>query len=112
MAEIEWKSIDCYPAAKSRFMKTAFQGKDYIILENKDKQWKAIRDSCPHAGGKFSQGWCDENHLLTCPLHQFKFDISTGREVTRNGYALSMYDVKVIDEEYFIGLPKKKWWPF
>jgi len=92
-------------------MKTQFNGKDYIVLEDQKGQLKAIKDSCPHAGGKFSQGSC-VNYKLTCPLHQFKFDINTGREITRNGYAIRMYPVKVMDEEYFIGLPKKKWWPF
>jgi len=73
---------------------------------------KAILDSCPHAGGKFSLGWCDENMHLTCPLHQFKFNVSTGKEMTANGFALQMHPVKMDGEEYHVGFPKKKWWQF
>lgn len=38
----------------------------------------AIDELCPHQGGSFAKGDFD-GRIVTCPLHRFQIDVTTGR---------------------------------
>ena len=56
----------------------SINGKGYVAIRLKDEYF-VLDDSCPHQGGPLSEGTLDENCLLTCPWHGWKFDPKTGK---------------------------------
>lgn len=49
-----------------------------------------FKDKCPHAGGKFSLGNCTEQ-TIECPLHRFKYDLTTGKGHAGQGDYIRLY---------------------
>jgi nitrite reductase/ring-hydroxylating ferredoxin subunit len=41
--------------------------------------WFALSDLCPHAGASLAHGWLNPRGEVTCPLHEKKFSLRTGR---------------------------------
>jgi nitrite reductase/ring-hydroxylating ferredoxin subunit len=56
-------------------------GADRIAVFRAGEAYYAIDDVCPHAGGSFAQGPFD-GRVVTCPLHLFRVDVTTGRSTT------------------------------
>ncbi len=42
--------------------------------------WAATDAACPHAGGPLGDGIVGD-HCVTCPLHNRRFDLGTGRQI-------------------------------
>ena len=55
----------------------------------------AVQASCPHRGGPLADGLLGGTTLI-CPLHAWKFDVSTG-DVLFGGCGLKVYPVRVDD---------------
>ena len=50
---------------------------DIAVFRTSDDRVFALRDACPHRGGKLSQGIV-HNGFVTCPLHGFVLDLDSG----------------------------------
>ncbi len=50
---------------------------DVAIFRTSDDSVFALDDHCPHKGGPLSQGIV-HGHNVTCPLHNWVIDLSTG----------------------------------
>lgn len=81
-----------------------FRSKSYIAF-NSDGNYFAVLNNCPHQNKPLDHARCENNKII-CPFHNFAFDIETG---IANGLALEKFELKVLDEEVFILLPKIKW---
>lgn len=66
--------------------------KSFYLVKDKDK-WKLLSSICPHMGGKA----IIEEDCFRCPLHDWKFDIKTGKCFNALNEELSSY--KVIEKE-------------
>ena len=42
--------------------------------------WAAVEHACPHKGGPLSDGIVGDR-CVTCPLHNWRFDLETGEQV-------------------------------
>ncbi len=62
---------------------------------------RACNNRCPHEGYPLREGTLDENCLLTCNWHNWKFDLETG-ENQRDGDRLRIYPVEVRDGEVWV----------
>jgi 3-phenylpropionate/trans-cinnamate dioxygenase ferredoxin subunit len=90
--------------------KVVLQGKE-IIVSNIDGYFYAIDSVCTHFGGDLSQGIM-EGSVITCPRHQAKFDVTTGRVLSPPKVGpynpkiqdLGSYAVQVKDNEITIKL--------
>ena len=58
-----------------------------------DHTYRAIDNSCPHAGGALSQGTQD-GHQVTCPWHGWQFDVRTGSCLTLAEDSVRSYPVR------------------
>lgn len=65
----------------------------------------AFAYKCPHAGGLFSEAELDKSGHLICPVHQYRFDIKNGRNVSGEGYHLKRWPVEVRIDGIYIGMP-------
>jgi 3-phenylpropionate/trans-cinnamate dioxygenase ferredoxin subunit len=64
----------------------------------------AFAPKCPHASGRFVDGYLDVLGNVVCPIHRYKFCLKNGRNVTGEGYYLKHWPVKVVEEGVFVGL--------
>ncbi len=75
-----------------------------ICLVRNGQTVRACAAKCPHAGGRIAQGFCSAAGHLVCPLHRYRFDPATGRNVSGEGYHLRTYPVELREEGVFVGL--------
>ena len=62
-----------------------------------DGTWRAYRDQCPHMGAPLCRGPLQTDSptpSLTCPLHLWEFDLSTGAWVENPAVRLTAYRVE------------------
>jgi len=90
-----WKdvgSIDDISAQGARVVKTSF-GR-IAVFKSLDGQVYAIEDKCPHLGGPLSQGIV-HGARVTCPLHNWVIDLSSGGVVGPDEGCVNRFPVKV-----------------
>lgn len=73
--------------------KVILQGKE-ILISNINGDYYAIDSVCTHFGGDLSQGTL-EGSVITCPRHQAKFDVTTGRVLSPP--RVGPYNPKIMD---------------
>ncbi len=64
----------------------------------------AFNDSCPHKGGSLSEGRMEEG-LITCPLHQWKFDVKTGQCPGTASVKVRTFPVRIKGMEVLVDVP-------
>lgn len=69
----------------------------------------AVSDRCPHNGASLSQGFCNEQDQIVCPLHRYPFDLKTGKAMAGLAMSVNTYPIKISDDGVFVGI-KSKWW--
>jgi nitrite reductase/ring-hydroxylating ferredoxin subunit len=67
-----------------------------IALLNVGGAIYALEHSCPHQGGPIGEGEI-EGMTITCPWHEWKFDIRTGANDRDPTILAKTYEVKVVD---------------
>ncbi len=65
-----------------------------IALFNVGGKFFAISNECRHQGGPLGEGDLDGN-IVTCPLHMWQYDVTTGQSLTMPGANVQHYAVKV-----------------
>jgi nitrite reductase/ring-hydroxylating ferredoxin subunit len=80
-------------------MKKVILDDNEILISNVDGTYYAIGNLCTHYGGDLSQGVLD-GKIITCPNHNSKFDVTTGKVVSPPTEALSHPDIE--DEPTYV----------
>lgn len=62
----------------------------------------ACADLCPHAGGNLSEGFIDSHGNIVCPVHEYAFNLTHGRDYLNEGYRLKIFKILENDEGIFI----------
>lgn len=66
---------------------------------------KACTDRCPHAGSSLStNGFIDQQMNIVCCIHNYKFNLHSGRDAMNEGYFLKLFPVRVDETGVFIKL--------
>jgi len=82
-----------------------------ICLARIQNKYYAIDDRCPHAGARLGAGFCDENGMVVCPVHRYKYNPQTGKGANNQGDFVATYPVQEKPDGLYIGI-EKKWWQF
>jgi nitrite reductase/ring-hydroxylating ferredoxin subunit len=91
-----------FSAQKKFSIQLTKAGRKKICLINTNQKWYAIQPFCPHAGGPFADGWC-ENKKITCPYHRYVFDLESGRCVNGEPFYIKTYPVLIKDKNIYVG---------
>lgn len=83
------------------------EGKKICLIKN-DAKFYATQNSCPHAGGILSGGWCKKGHLV-CPIHRYEYNLLTGRGAEGQGDYIDIYPLELREDGLYIGI-KERWW--
>jgi nitrite reductase/ring-hydroxylating ferredoxin subunit len=97
------EGINATTMQEHRVQELLIADKRVAIVKNKEGIFAFVA-TCPHAGAAFCEGWLDARGLLVCPLHKYRFDTATGRNVSGEGYKLKTYPLEIRNNEIFIGL--------
>jgi nitrite reductase/ring-hydroxylating ferredoxin subunit len=72
-----------------------------LAVFNVGGQIHVLPNECPHQGGPLGQGKL-EGATVTCPLHQWQFDVTTGKGLSVSGAQLRRYETRIEGEDLFI----------
>ena len=73
----------------------------FVGIYNVDGRYHAINNICPHLGGVLHYGFLDKN-VITCPLHMWEFDVTTGVCIWPGQERVAAYPVKVEGDDILI----------
>lgn len=76
MSWIDICALDDVPLRGARRIKTA--AGCVAVFRTGDEELFAASDTCPHRGGPLSEGIV-HGQSVTCPLHNWVFDLNTGQ---------------------------------
>nr|AIA16330.1 Rieske-like [2Fe-2S] domain protein [uncultured bacterium] len=77
------------------------KGKQLALFLHGDGRIFAVDAVCPHAGGPLDEGPM-KNCEITCPLHDYKFDLTTGRCSTDPSLSLATYPVFIEGNQVWV----------
>ncbi|HEV3120416.1 MAG TPA: Rieske (2Fe-2S) protein [Isosphaeraceae bacterium] len=67
-----------------------------VAVFNSGGNFHALLGRCPHANGPLGMGWIDAGEAV-CPLHQWRFQLASGRCTTDRGYSVHRFACEVRD---------------
>lgn len=86
-------------------MKGVSAGGKEILVANVKGKFYAMDAICSHKGGPLPEGKLEE-HTITCPWHEAKFDVRTGKAHKETNWAtdLNSFEVKVVKGDVMVKL--------
>lgn len=78
-------------------------GKKVGIIKRKDGSFYAIEVGCKHQGADLTTGDISGT-IATCPLHQWQYDLETGKCLNHDSPELRRYAVRVDGEDIYVSL--------
>ena len=67
-----------------------------VVITRVEGDLIAFSAKCPHAGGDFREGEIHRGRAF-CPVHQWKFDLKSGRCIGDENYRIKKYGVNIVD---------------
>jgi NAD(P)H-dependent nitrite reductase small subunit len=83
-------------------LKVEAQGIEVALFRIED-QCYAIDDLCPHRGSSLAAGDFEEG-IVACPLHHWRFDVTTGQMPGNPTVCVTPYPVKIEQGEVFVAI--------
>lgn len=74
-----------------------------VALFNVGGTFHALAGRCPHRGGPLGEGLLDGSRV-SCPWHDYTFDVTTGESVASPDLRVQRFEVKVEDGTVFVRL--------
>jgi nitrite reductase/ring-hydroxylating ferredoxin subunit len=77
------------------------RGLGILLIRKTKHEIYAISNKCPHMACPLRTGLL-EGYILTCPCHDWRFDIRTGKFIDAEEILLPIYQVKIVDNMILI----------
>jgi nitrite reductase (NADH) small subunit len=74
---------------------------DIALFRSVENAVFALLDQCPHKGGPLSQGIV-HGRSVTCPLHNWKIDLSTGAAIAPDAGCVRAFPVRIEQGEVLL----------
>ena len=103
MTESTWTRAASLEALKGRGRLVFRRDGRQIALFHTSRGVLACNNRCPHEGYPLREGGLDKRCILTCNWHNWKFDLSTGRNLY-GGEGLRTYPVEIRGGEVWVDL--------
>ncbi len=78
-------------------------GRRSIAIFNVDGHFHAIDNTCCHRAGPLADGWL-EGTVVACPLHLWRYDITTGACLSVEGERVDRFDLEIVGDEIHVRL--------
>lgn len=103
---MKWYKIEA-EIPETDFVQQIQAGGKKLCLLRHEHELFAVQNSCPHASGILSGGWCKNGHLV-CPIHRWEYNLKTGRGAEGQGDYIELYPVEERPDGVYVGL-KESW---
>ena len=107
MSDGEWTRIvalsECQ-TGRGRYVTVGPHELAVFRLESPSDQIIVTKNSCPHAGGNLAAGAL-AGSIVTCPWHQWPFDLLTGACPLSERVTLTRFESRVDDGWVWVRLP-------
>jgi NAD(P)H-dependent nitrite reductase small subunit len=90
----QWVRVAATDELSSGQSKTVRANGKSIALYNVNGAFYATDDACIHKGGPLGEGTL-EGAIITCPWHQWQYDVTTGKTTVNPNMDVDTYPVKV-----------------
>ena len=90
------------PAQGARLIRTRTRTGCVVLFRTHDDRIFALDDRCPHKGGLLSEGIVAD-HTITCPLHNWVFDLNSGQALGADQRAVTTYPARVENGRVLVG---------
>ncbi len=77
--------------------------RELALVRLSDGSVHCVANRCPHAGGNLAAGHV-EGTVLVCPVHAWRFDVTTGRCPDAPARCVARYPVRVVGNRVEVGL--------
>ncbi len=104
MSWVDAGPLEAIPARGARVLRIG--DRDIALFKTSEGRVYALRDRCPHRGGPLSQGIVHGTRV-TCPLHDWVIDLSTGAVVGPDEGFTSCFVVRVTDGRVLVDVPTR-----
>ncbi|MCX2477576.1 Rieske 2Fe-2S domain-containing protein [Pedobacter sp. MC2016-15] len=104
MADLHWYKIEEEIPEGDFIRQVVVAGKKLCLLRH-DGIIHLVQNTCPHAGGILSGGWCKEG-MLICPIHRYSYHLENGRGAAGQGDYINIYPVRVENDGVYAGFRK------
>lgn len=101
MSDLRWYKIEAELPAGDFVKQVQVAGKKLCLVRNQEKI-HLLQNSCPHAGGILSGGWCEKG-MLICPIHRYGYNLENGRGAEGQGDYIDVYPVKQEPDGLYAG---------
>ncbi|RIK63667.1 MAG: ferredoxin [Planctomycetota bacterium] len=91
------------PPGRARFIALGRHELAVFHLRDPDR-FVVTPNSCPHAGGNLAAGEV-RGAVVTCPWHQWEFDLDSGACTLSDAVALRRFETRIEDGALFARLP-------
>jgi nitrite reductase (NADH) small subunit len=96
-------ALDQIPQLGARVFRVA--NVSIAVFRTSDDRVFALLDRCPHRGGPLSQGIVHGN-CVTCPLHDWVIDLSSGEATGPDEGATESFPVRIEDGSVLLGVSR------
>ena len=85
-----------------------------FVVVHQNKKYNAVYNKCPHMGGSLGDGSIDDAGYLTCTLHNWQFDLETGKGPEGYEDSVPTFDLEIqgdsitINQNQLLELGKNK----
>jgi len=104
---MKWFKIDISIPNHDFISQVLVKGKKLCLIKNQNEIY-VIQNTCPHAGGILSGGWCKEGNII-CPVHRWEYNLKTGRGAQGQGDYITVYPIELRDDGVYVGLKESLW---
>ena len=104
---MKWTKLDIEVPKDDFVSFVKLEGTKICLVKHQDKLY-AVQNTCPHAGGILSGGWCKNGHII-CPIHRYEYSLQTGRGAAGQGDYIDIYPVEERADGIYIGLKESFW---
>ena len=98
---VEIGSVEDIPPLGARVVRNGDM--DIAVIRNANEEVFANNEECPHKKGKLSQGIVHDKSV-TCPLHNWKIDLTSGEAIAPDEGCTGHFDVKLEAGKIFLDL--------
>lgn len=105
---MKWHKIEeQIPEEQEFVMAVKIAGKKLCLLRH-EQQLFVVQNTCPHAGGILSGGWCKNGYLI-CPIHRWEYNLQNGRGAEGQGDYIDTYPVETRPDGIYVGIKESFW---
>ena len=80
-------------------------GERLVAIFNDRGNYFAIDDLCPHMGASLGGGELDEEGVVTCPWHAWRFNVCNGTWADNPRLTIDTFEVRVNGDDIEVGIP-------